>query len=139
MQQLLIVITVIISIVLIGAVLIQKSKGGGLSSSFAGANQIMGVRGTNSFIEKATWTLAIIICFTSLLSGILMRGENKADQPLVKEVNALDQFPGSYDTTTATDEATPILGADEAVETVEAVEVTEPAAETAAEAPATEE
>ncbi|MDE7387198.1 MAG: preprotein translocase subunit SecG [Muribaculaceae bacterium] len=130
MQQVLIVITVIISIVLIGAVLIQKSKGGGLSSSFAGANQIMGVRGTNSFIEKATWTLAIIICFTSLLSGILLtRSNNTGDQPLVKDVNAVEQFPGSYDTATATDEATPVLGTDEAVETIEAVEVAEPAAE----------
>lgn len=126
MQQVLIVITVIISIVLIGAVLIQKSKGGGLSSSFAGANQIMGVRGTNSFIEKATWTLAIIICFTSLISGILMSHENTADQPLVKDVNLIDQFPGSYDTTTATDEAAPAITVEEAVET-EAV--AEPATE----------
>ncbi len=126
MQQVLIVIAVIISIVLIGAVLVQKSKGGGLSSSFAGANQIMGVRGTNSFIEKATWTLAIIICFVSLLSGILMRGENTANQPMVKDVNPVDQFTTSFDTnateeTAATDEAAPVL------------EVTEEATETATE------
>ncbi len=126
MQHVLIVIAVIISIVLIGAVLVQKSKGGGLSSSFAGANQIMGVRGTNSFIEKATWTLAIIICFVSLLSGILMRGENTANQPMVKDVNPVDQFTTSFDTnateeTAATDEAAPVL------------EVTEEATETATE------
>lgn len=126
MQQVLIVIAVIISIVLIGAVLVQKSKGGGLSSSFAGANQIMGVRGTNSFIEKATWTLAIIICFVSLLSGILMRGENTANQPMVKDVNPVDQFTTSFDTnateeTATTDEAAPVL------------EVTEEATETATE------
>ena len=69
MQTLLIVLTVIVSILLIGVVLIQKSKGGGLASNFAGSNQIMGVRRTNNFIEKATWTLAIVILFLSILSS----------------------------------------------------------------------
>ena len=36
-------------------VLIQNSKGGVLSSSFAASNQIMGVRKTTDFIEKLTW------------------------------------------------------------------------------------
>ena len=71
MQTLLIVLTVIVSILLIGVVLIQKSKGGGLASNFAGSNQIMGVRRTNNFIEKATWTLAIVILFLSILSSIV--------------------------------------------------------------------
>lgn len=71
MQTLLIVLTVIVSILLIGVVLIQKSKGGGLASNFAGSNQIMGVRRTNNFIEKATWSLAIVILFLSILSSIV--------------------------------------------------------------------
>ncbi|MDE6756178.1 MAG: preprotein translocase subunit SecG [Muribaculaceae bacterium] len=71
MQTLLIVLTVIVSILLIGVVLIQKSKGGGLASNFAGSNQIMGVRRTNNFIEKATWSLAIVILFLSILSSII--------------------------------------------------------------------
>ncbi|MDE6282766.1 MAG: preprotein translocase subunit SecG [Muribaculaceae bacterium] len=72
MYILTIVLTVLISILLIIVVLIQKSKGGGLSSSFAGSNQIMGVRRTNDFIEKATWTLAGIICLLSILSVFVM-------------------------------------------------------------------
>jgi len=71
MQTLLIVLTVIVSILLIGVVLIQKSKGGGLASNFAGSNQIMGVRRTNNFIEKATWSLAIVILFLSIFSSIV--------------------------------------------------------------------
>lgn len=71
MQTLLIILTVIVSILLIGVVLIQKSKGGGLASNFSGANQIMGVRHTNNFIEKATWGLAIVILFLSILSSVL--------------------------------------------------------------------
>ena len=72
MYILTIVLTVIISVLLIIVVLVQKSKGGGLSSTFAGSNQIMGVRRTNDFIEKATWTLAGIICLLSILSVFVM-------------------------------------------------------------------
>ena len=46
-------------------VLVQNPKGGGLASGFASSNQIMGVKKTTDFLEKATWTLAIallVIC-----------------------------------------------------------------------------
>lgn len=72
MYTLLIILTILAALLLIGAVLIQRSKGGGLSSSFAGSNQIMGVRRTNSFIEKVTWTLAGLICLFSILSAFVM-------------------------------------------------------------------
>ena len=67
----LIVLTLIAAVLLIGVVLIQKSKGGGLSSSFAGSNQIMGVRRTNSFIEKMTWTLVGCYCRSGRAFGFL--------------------------------------------------------------------
>ena len=54
MYIVLIILTLICALLLICVVLVQKSKGGGLSSSFAGSNRIMGVRRTNSFIEKLT-------------------------------------------------------------------------------------
>ena len=47
-------------------VLVQNSKGGGLSSSFAASNQIMGVRKTTDFIEKLTWGLAIFMVVVSI-------------------------------------------------------------------------
>ena len=68
MYPLVIVLTVIAAVLLIGVVLIQKSKGGGLSSAFAGSNQIMGVRRTNDVIEKATWFLAAFIGLLSIIS-----------------------------------------------------------------------
>lgn len=98
MQTALICISVFISVLLIIAVLIQKSKGGGLASNFAGSNQIMGVRRTNNFIEKATWTLAVIVCLLSLMSGIMMRGGATDNQPMVKDVNPIEQFPGTFET-----------------------------------------
>lgn len=93
MQTLLIILTVLVSILLIGVVLIQKSKGGGLASYFAGSNQIMGVRRTNSFIEKATWSLAIVILFLSILSSIV-----SPDLPGAKyNVNAQQQQSATTD------------------------------------------
>lgn len=48
-------------------VLMQNSKGGGISSQFGAATQIMGVRRGTDIIEKATWTLAILLLVFSLL------------------------------------------------------------------------
>ena len=52
---------------MIGIVLIQESKGGGLSSSFAGYNQVAGVRKTTDFIAKATWSLAACMVAISIV------------------------------------------------------------------------
>ena len=59
------------SIMLIGVVLIQKSKGGGLAASASNYNQFMGVRKTTDFVEKATWGLAIFICVLSIASAFI--------------------------------------------------------------------
>ncbi len=61
MSTFLTILILIASILMIGIVLIQKSKGGGLASNFASSNQIMGVRKTTDVVEKATWTIAIVI------------------------------------------------------------------------------
>ncbi len=68
MQTLLTILIIIVSVLLILVVLIQNSKGGGISSNFSSANQIMGARRGTDFIEKATWTLAILLLVFSLLS-----------------------------------------------------------------------
>ena len=58
MYYLLIGLIIIAALLLCVVVMIQNSKGGGLASSFASSHQIMGVRKTTDFIEKATWSLA---------------------------------------------------------------------------------
>ena len=67
------ILIVIASLLLVGAVLIQKSKGGGLASNYASGNQYMGYRKTTDFIEKATWTLAIVICVLSICSSFAVK------------------------------------------------------------------
>ena len=59
-------------ILLIIAVLIQNSQGGGLASGFSASNQIMGVRRTADFLEKFTWGLAIGLVALSLLAGFVL-------------------------------------------------------------------
>ena len=61
------------SILLIGVVLIQKSKGGGLAASASNYNQFMGVRKTTDFVEKATWGLAIFICVLSIATPFISK------------------------------------------------------------------
>lgn len=68
MQAFLTIGIIAICVLLILVVLIQNSKGGGISSNFSAANQIMGARRGTDFIEKATWTLAILLLVFSLLS-----------------------------------------------------------------------
>ena len=69
MYVLLIILIVFVSILLAGVVMIQNSKGGGLASSFASSNQIMGVRKTTDFIEKFTWGCAIVLVVLSIATA----------------------------------------------------------------------
>ncbi|MBL0330344.1 MAG: preprotein translocase subunit SecG [Bacteroidetes bacterium] len=62
------VLIIIVCVLLILVVLVQNSKGGGLASSFASSNQVMGVRKTADFLEKATWTLAAALLVLSVIS-----------------------------------------------------------------------
>ena len=60
---------VLVSVLMCLIVLIQNSKGGGLAAGFASSNQIMGVRKTTDFLEKATWTLAGLMVIISVLAA----------------------------------------------------------------------
>lgn len=62
-----VVLIVLVSILMIGIVLIQESKGGGLSSQFSSSNQIMGVRKTTDVVEKLTWGLAAAMVVISVV------------------------------------------------------------------------
>lgn len=67
------ILIVIASVLLVGAVLIQKSKGGGLASDYSSGNQYLGYRKTTDFIEKATWGLAIFICVLSICASFAVK------------------------------------------------------------------
>ena len=62
-----VVLIVLVALLMIGIVLIQESKGGGLASNFSSSNAIMGVRKTTDFMEKTTWGLAALMVVFSVV------------------------------------------------------------------------
>lgn len=77
----------IVCILLILVVLVQNSKGGGLSSTFASSNQVLGVKKTADFLEKATWTLAITLLVLTLSTiFVIPRSGNKGASMTTKEI-----------------------------------------------------
>ena len=126
MYYVIIVLTVIVAILLIGIVLIQKSKGGGLSSQFGGAGAVMGVRQTNSFLEKATWTLVSCLVVLSIISVFVAPRSNNGTQLRTQPVAApaaAEMPAGQFDTPAA------VPAAEEATEVVDVVEVPADSAE----------
>ncbi len=79
------ILILIVSFLLILIVLIQNSKGGGLASGFSSSNQIMGVRKTTDFLEKATWTLAGCLVFFSILITAFIPRHEQVDQSEIKQ------------------------------------------------------
>ena len=88
MYLLFVILIVIASLLMIGIVLIQESKGGGLSSNFSSSNQVLGVRKTTDFIEKATWGLAIamvvlsVVCAAVKPEGVKTQSAVETEQTL---------------------------------------------------------
>ncbi|MBD5341978.1 MAG: preprotein translocase subunit SecG [Bacteroides sp.] len=120
-----IILTLIAAILLIGIVLIQKSKGGGLGSTFASSNSILGVRRTNDVVEKATWYLAGAVALLSILSVFCAPS-------LTKDSGIRSQLPASAApaATEAPAAEAPAAAAAEEVENIEVQAVEAPAAET---------
>lgn len=82
METFIIVLIIIVSVLLGLIVLVQNPKGGGLATGFTGANQIGGVKRTTDFLEKATWTLAILLLVFSITATGLMNTNNFAEEGL---------------------------------------------------------
>ena len=66
-----ILLTIVVLLLTI-VVLLQNSKGGGLAANFAAGNQTFGVRQTADFLEKATWTLAIVVIVLSVVATFVI-------------------------------------------------------------------
>ncbi|MDR2962715.1 MAG: preprotein translocase subunit SecG [Bacteroidales bacterium] len=89
MTGLILTLIIITSILLVLIVLVQNSKGGGLVSDFAATNQMMGVRKTTDFLEKATWGLAIaLVVFCIVGTTVLPRNRVVEQEQSYFESNA---------------------------------------------------
>ena len=108
------ILIVIIAILLVFIVVIQNSKGGGLASGFASSNQVMGVRKTTDFLEKATWYLAgamVVLCIVGTF--FLPHNASTLDSQIKDEIlNTQTQDPNAVTPfgTPITEEESPVEG-----------------------------
>jgi len=84
MYMLVSVLIIIVCVLLVLIVLVQNSKGGGLASNFSASNQVMGVKKTADFLEKATWTLAGSLLVLSLLASLTIH-KNEGQKSILRE------------------------------------------------------
>ena len=64
-------------------VLIQNPKGGGLSSSIGGSQQIGGVQKTSDFLDKSTWVLGATLIILVLLSSLSFSGGLSGEKKII--------------------------------------------------------
>lgn len=73
----LIAVHVIACITLIGIVLVQAGRGGGLTETFSGAESIFGTK-TNSFLTRSTTVLAIAFFVTCLSLAFISKQRSRS-------------------------------------------------------------
>lgn len=97
------ILLIIVGILMIFAVLVQNSKGGGLAANFASGNQTFGVRQTADYIEKITWYLVLalfVFCFAataSIPSNTIIENRSAVQE------RAQGQVPGMFAPTGTSD------------------------------------
>jgi preprotein translocase subunit SecG len=81
------ILIALVCILLIGAVLIQNPKGGGIDSTFGGgaANQMFGAARSNDLIEKITWYLAIAMFALCIVTALMVSAGSGAGDILLTE------------------------------------------------------
>ena len=111
-----IAILILIIIASTFVVLIQNSKGGGLAANFAAGNQTFGVRQTADFLEKATWTLAIIILALCILATAFVPSRKQGDNAVLERLEQMGTNTGTpeFPTTLPGGDAAPAEPADPA-------------------------
>ena len=85
-----VILLVIVAILLMAVVLLQSSKGSGLSGSFGGSGiaTSFGVRRTSDFLTKSTTILATVFLLGSLLLNIFINKGNSGTSESIIQKNA---------------------------------------------------
>lgn len=97
------ILATLAGLVLIFVVVIQNSKGGGLSSTFAGgsATQMLGARRSTEFIEKVTWYLASGVAVLAFVANVVgtsgddtqrLRMSNQIDNQVINQIQDISNI-----------------------------------------------
>lgn len=83
------IVIALVCVLLMGVVLIQNPKGGGIDSTFGGtgANQMLGAAKSTDFIEKLTWGLAITLFILCIVTAIAVTGGGGAGNDIFIPIN----------------------------------------------------
>lgn len=77
------ILIAIVSFLLIVVIMVQNPKGGGLDSSFGGSTVAGGVKNTNDFLDKSTWTLGGVLIILILMSSVSFSGGAAGESKLL--------------------------------------------------------
>jgi len=95
--------------------MVQNPKGGGLSSSLGGSQQMGGVQKTTDFLDKSTWTLATVLIALILLSSLSFTGAlSDTDSKIIDNTQTAapkTATPEPVQPATTPTEATPVQAA----------------------------
>lgn len=90
MYTFLIVVHLLVSFLLVITILMQASKGGGLSGAFGGtgaSSAIFGGRGAATFLSKVTTSLAVAFMVISVLISLLSAPRGKPESIIKREAD----------------------------------------------------
>lgn len=133
LRSLLLVLEVLCSIMLIGLILLQKSKGGGLGTAFGGGGgdgSMFGSR-TGNVLTKGTIILGLIFLVNTLILGMLftsttVTGESGIDRELMSEPTAQPEARTSAGTAPMPDEPLGMPAEDASATVPEGAPIAEP-------------
>lgn len=97
-RSILLVVEVLCSVMLIGIILLQKSKGGGLGTAFGGGggDTMFGSR-TGNVLSKATIVLGLVFLLNTLVLGVMFSrrtvGQSALDKKLMQETQQEQSQP----------------------------------------------
>lgn len=81
------ILTAFICLLLMGVVLIQNPKGGGVDATFGGsqANQMFGAAKSTDFVEKLTWYLAAALFVLCIIITLMVDSSGSAAEQLLSQ------------------------------------------------------
>jgi preprotein translocase subunit SecG len=98
MYQFIVVLILVVCVLLAAVILVQNSKGGGLAANFSAPTEIMGVRKTTDFLERATWGLAIALVVLSLLATMVIPRTHTDNTNDKEQTEQTEQTPSATET-----------------------------------------
>ncbi|MDR6966229.1 preprotein translocase subunit SecG [Flavobacterium arsenatis] len=105
MFSIFLVLITIVCFLLVVVIMVQNPKGGGLSSTLGGSQQLGGVQKTTDFLDKSTWTLATVLILLILFSSLSFTSESETK--IIDDTEIAAPKPAAPATETATPAETP--------------------------------